>query len=71
MDVSRDTGKRRRKDDPKPLTVAERQRSLVERRNAAGFVRHAEWVHREDLEALKLYARCLRARRFEQQEGTA
>lgn len=47
----------------------ERQGALKLRRNAAGFRQLQEWVHDEDREALKNYARCLRARRFEILEG--
>lgn len=54
-----------------PRTNAERQQSLKTRRHKAGFRQLQEWVHDDDREALKNYARCLRARRFEILEGIA
>lgn len=55
----------RPKAEPQPMTNLQRQLSLKKRRNDAGFVCRAEWVHRDDLEALKVYAKFLRKKRFE------
>lgn len=57
--------KKRRKDDPQPMTNLQRQLALKQRRKDAGFVCRSEWVHADDLEALKQYAKCLRQKRFE------
>ncbi|MEO5355258.1 MAG: hypothetical protein H7835_18885 [Magnetococcus sp. XQGC-1] len=43
----------------------ERQRQLKARRTAAGFHQLTEWVHDDDRQALKEFARCLRSKRFE------
>lgn len=48
-----------------PMTNLQRQLALKKRRNDAGFVCRAEWVHLDDLDALKLYAKALRKKRFE------
>lgn len=42
----------------------ERQRQLKARRTAAGFHQLTEWVHNDDRQALKEFARSLRAKRF-------
>lgn len=57
--------KNRQKGDPKAMTNLQRQLALKKRRNDAGFICRAEWVHLDDLEALKLYAKSLRKKRFE------
>lgn len=43
----------------------ERQRQLKSRRTAAGFHQLTEWVHNDDRQVLKEFARCLRVKRFE------
>lgn len=43
----------------------ERQRQLKARRNAAGFHQVTEWVHDDDRQAFKEFARCLRSKRFQ------
>lgn len=43
----------------------QRQLALKKRRNDAGFVCRSEWVHLDDLEALKKYAKSLRKKRFD------
>lgn len=47
------------------MTNLQRQLALKKRRNDAGFICRAEWVHLDDLEALKQYAKSLRQKRFE------
>lgn len=61
---------KRRSDDPKPKTNLQRQLELKQRRHEAGFHTLHEWVHDDDREALKLYAKRLRKIRFEDQERT-
>ena len=41
----------------------ERQAAFYERKRAAGFVKHSEWVHKEDRKKLAEYAAKLRKKR--------
>lgn len=56
---------KRRSDASKPKTNLQRQHDLKKRRHDAGFRVLSEWVHDEDRETLKVYAKGLRAKRFE------
>jgi len=46
-------------------TNKSRQAALKARRYAAGFRAINEWVHDDDRQSLKDFAKCLRATRFE------
>jgi len=46
------------------LTGQQRQAALKKRRTEAGFRQLGEWVHEDDRETLKQFAKCLRVERF-------
>lgn len=44
-------------------TTGQRQREFYAKQREAGFVKHSEWIHKDDVDDLKLCAAELRIKR--------